>query len=99
MAKILTKEAIAAYEGLIATTQFYEDQWGKVVTGYAPIKNGSGSTVAIFSVDIDASVLDQRGRETFVPIYSFLILFLCFVFVRILAWGQFMTGKTRLPGR
>ncbi len=93
------REAFSAYDGIVATTQFYEDQWGKMVTGYAPIKNASGSTVAIFAVDIEASILDQRGRETFVPIYSFLILFLCFVFVRLLAWGQFMTGKTRMSGR
>ena len=75
------------------------DQWGSTISGYAPIKNGSGNTVAIFAVDIAASILDQRGKETFVPLSLFLILFACFVFVRILAWGQFMISKTRPLGR
>ncbi len=91
---LLPSAAFDSFSGITAS-KFYEDQWGKVVTGYAPIKDPQGNTAAILAVDIKADKLDELTQKTFFPLYSFLILFGCFVFVRILAWGQGVMSRVK----
>lgn len=38
----------------------YEDEWGVFITGYAPLRNSEGQTVAIVGVDIDAKMFIER---------------------------------------
>lgn len=46
-----------------ADKEMYTDEWGTVLSGYAPIKDGQGEVVAIVGVDIDASdVLKQKNQ-------------------------------------
>ncbi len=78
-----------SFDGFLEVTtnkDFYEDQWGRVITAYAPIKNQSGSTVAVLAVDMQASKLKDMTNKTFVPLYSFLVLFICFVLARLFAY-------------
>ncbi|MDT3698236.1 MAG: methyl-accepting chemotaxis protein [Thermincola sp.] len=45
----------------VYTEEMYTDQWGTFKTGYAPIKNSQGQTVATLAVDISAQqVLDEE---------------------------------------
>jgi hypothetical protein len=76
--------AFESFNGPLAS-DFYEDQWGKVLTGYAPIKNKSGEVIAMLAVDIDASQVSALNAKTFAPIYTFIILFFLFTIFRISA--------------
>ncbi len=58
-------DAFRAYHESFATSEFYEDQWGKFVTGYAPIVDKAGKTVAVLAVDMEASKLDVLDAESF----------------------------------
>ena len=48
-----TLEFQQAYSQPIYETDFYEDQWGKSLSAYAPIINSDGETIAILGIDID----------------------------------------------
>ncbi|MEQ8186666.1 MAG: diguanylate cyclase [Candidatus Eremiobacterota bacterium] len=44
----------AAFLEPVATKKFYRDKWGEFLTGYAPLKDGSGKTIAVVGVDMTA---------------------------------------------
>lgn len=76
-------EAFEAYQSSKTTTNFYEDQWGKVITGYAPIRDLHSKTIALLAIDMSAAKLDQLDGETLKPLYAFVGFFILFIFVRI----------------
>jgi predicted transcriptional regulator len=76
------------FAGATATTGFYVDQWGDAISGYAPLKDGSGSVIAVLAVDMQSNKLTELTNKTFLPLYSFIILFACFVIARAIAWGS-----------
>ncbi len=42
--------------------QIYSDSWGSFLSGYAPIKDGSGNTVGVLGVDMNAdAVIDRQN--------------------------------------
>lgn len=47
-------EAFAAYSQALTNEELYLDAYGEVLTGYAPIKDGNGKTVAVLGTDIKA---------------------------------------------
>lgn len=56
-------EMETAFEGTpIADNEMITDQWGTVLSGYAPIKNNKDQTIAIVGVDIDASEILQQKK-------------------------------------
>lgn len=65
-------EAYAAYDGAITVAELYEDAYGQVLTGYAPIKDSQGNTVAILATDIKAGDFFALTRQTLVPFVSFI---------------------------
>ncbi len=79
------EEAFHAYETPTTTANFYEDQWGKVITGYAPIRDSQGRTIAVLAIDMTASKLDELDSQTFVPLYAFIGFFILFIFIRFAA--------------
>jgi putative nucleotidyltransferase with HDIG domain len=56
-------EMLKAYDGPTADKALGQDEWGKVLSGYAPIRDQNGVTVAIIGVDISANdvYLAQKG--------------------------------------
>ena len=80
----------AAYKSFrgLSVSDFYEDQWGKVVSGYAPITDAAGTVVAVLAVDMKAVALDELTSETFKPLYMFLALFFLFVVGRLVLFHQ-----------
>ncbi len=68
------REAFLAYEKPMTNTDLYEDQWGKVLTGYAPIRNEEGETVAVLAVDIRAEDFSVITRKTLIPFLIFCFL-------------------------
>ncbi len=73
-------EAWAAYEGPLTSADLYTDEYGTVMTGYAPIRDGGGNVVAILATDIKADDFFVVTRQTLYPFLLF-ISFLTFVIV------------------
>ena len=48
-------EMLVAYSGPAADKKITSDEWGKFISGYAPIRDTSGKSIAILGVDIDAA--------------------------------------------
>lgn len=52
---------LEAFKGVSAASEnIYTDQWGTWLSGYAPLKNASGKTVAVLAVDMDVTVVQQK---------------------------------------
>ncbi|MDO8659446.1 MAG: hypothetical protein Q7K54_02485, partial [Candidatus Parcubacteria bacterium] len=73
-------EAYEAYNRPITVKDIYTDNYGSVLTGFAPIKDENGNTVAVLGTDIKADDFFTTTRQT---LYPFLIfgLFLVSVIV------------------
>jgi len=82
------EDVFRAFDGPLATDTFYEDSWGKYVTGYAPIKDSKGESIAVLAIDIQAKKLDEFTSETFAPIFSFFLLFFLFIVIRLTAFSR-----------
>lgn len=67
-------EAFLAYDGPLTNKDLYADAYGQVLTGYAPIKNGSGKVIAILGTDIKANDFFTVTRQTLYPFLAFIIL-------------------------
>ncbi|WP_424357381.1 HAMP domain-containing protein [Methanocella sp. MCL-LM] len=53
-------ELLAGFSGLSADKEFTTDEWGTVLSGYAPIKDGSGNVVGIVGVDMASDRVIQQ---------------------------------------
>lgn len=73
-------EAFAGFSGPTTTHDLYEDQWGKVMSGYAPIRDSKGEAVAVMAVDMAADKYLQLAQSMFSPFILLLaILGACFL--------------------
>lgn len=64
-------EAFAAYDGHLTSEELYTDEYGTVMTGYAPIRDEKGNTVAVLATDIKADDFFTVTRETLYPFLLF----------------------------
>ncbi len=69
------EETFEAYNGPLTNRELYEDAYGQVLTGYAPIKDESGNVVAVIGTDIKVNDFLTVTRQTLYPFLGF-ILFL-----------------------
>lgn len=86
-------EAFKAYDGPLTSTNLYTDEYGTVLTGYAPIKDDDGNTIAILATDIKADDFFTITTQTLRPFLIF-IIFLTFTIsiltvVLIYAWRRY----------
>lgn len=66
-------EAYEAFKGQpITVAELYEDSYGRVLTGYAPITNASGTVVAILATDIKADDFFTVTTQTLYPFLTFI---------------------------
>ncbi len=70
------------------TSEIYEDQWGRYLSGYAPIHNKNGITVAVLAIDIQAVHLQKLNTQTFTPLLYFLGIFAVFLLIRLAAFNR-----------
>jgi serine phosphatase RsbU (regulator of sigma subunit) len=60
-------ELVKGWDGPAADKKLGKDEWGVFMSGYAPIRDASGRTVAILGVDMSAndvrSIQDEVGRR------------------------------------
>ena len=66
-------EAFEAYSGALTAAELYEDSYGQVLTGYAPIKDANGNTVAVLATDIKADDFFTVTRQTLYPFVMFIV--------------------------
>jgi hypothetical protein len=69
-------------------SDFGHDQWGDFFSGHAPIRDASGTAIAILGVDMFASKLTELSASTFSPVLVFILCFLVFGFVRFMALNK-----------
>ncbi len=65
-------EAFEAYNGPLTVPDIYTDEYGSVLTGFAPIVDASGTTVAILGTDIKAGDFLTITRQTLYPFLAFI---------------------------
>ncbi len=53
---------------------FTTDQWGTVISGYAPVRSSDGKTVAILGIDMDAKEFLAQTRDLGSEFLTFLVL-------------------------
>ncbi len=81
-------EAFDGYSKPTSTSDFYEDQWGKMVTGYAPIRDLDGKTAGVLAIDVLAGTLSELNKHSFNFILCFLGVFLLFIATRFAAQNK-----------
>jgi len=74
----------AAYKGATADKTIIVDDWGACLSGYAPIKNKLGQTVAVLGIDVDVSHVYAIQRSTLLR--AGLVLLMGIVFSLMLAF-------------
>lgn len=85
-------ETFAAYNGPLTSADLYTDDYGTVLTGYAPIFDTNGNVAAILATDIKADDFFTVTRQTlnpFLVFISFLIFIILFLAITlILVWRR-----------
>jgi HAMP domain-containing protein len=67
-----------AFDGdAVASEDFYTDEWGTFLSGYAPIKDSNGQIIAVIGLDMDIkTVLDKQNFLNSLVYYVILIAIL-----------------------
>jgi len=76
-------EMLEAFNGPTADKEIIVDQWGTFVSGYAPIRDRDGKSVAILGVDSDARELGALKERTKTSGYFALAIGILFTSVLI----------------
>lgn len=66
-------EAFAAYDGPLTSADLYTDEYGTVLTGYAPIVDENGEVAAILATDIQADDFFNITTQTLQPFIIFIV--------------------------
>ncbi|MBU9889937.1 MAG: HAMP domain-containing protein, partial [Candidatus Omnitrophica bacterium] len=56
-------QMLAAFNGPAADPEIAQDDWGRMLSGYAPIRDRQGATVAILGIDIMASDIYEAQKK------------------------------------
>jgi signal transduction histidine kinase len=73
-----------------AGTEFITDKWGTTLSGYAPIRDGSGRVVGLVGVDMDSQ--EVIGRLQYLSLTNYALLLIILVFFLI---GAILTDLHR----
>ncbi|MFH0997866.1 MAG: HD domain-containing phosphohydrolase [Pseudomonadota bacterium] len=67
-------QMLKGYDGPSADEHFEMDEWGGALSGYAPIRDDLGETIAVMGVDIAADLLLETARDIHRKIWLILII-------------------------
>lgn len=73
------------------TSNLYTDQWGTFLSGFAPIKNDQGTTIAILGIDMDAQqflLASQSALSPLVLLLVFVVGVLATSYVGVFVWKR-----------
>ncbi|TSD00338.1 MAG: external sensor signal transduction histidine kinase [Candidatus Peregrinibacteria bacterium Greene1014_49] len=88
-----------AFDGYIEPTtnkDLYIDQWGTLLSGYAPIKDDKGETVGVMTVDVRANDFVTITRQTFFPFIIFIIFLVVILLVQAFCLISIWSKQVRL---
>lgn len=68
------EEAFLAYFGPTVKKEFYSDEWGEYMTGYAPVYGSDGNVIGVACVDISKDTIMERLEASETTIYYILIV-------------------------
>ncbi|MDD5566576.1 MAG: hypothetical protein PHH01_00030 [Patescibacteria group bacterium] len=88
-------ELVAAMEKPSVDKTITYDKWGAWLSGYAPLRNASGQSVAILGVDYSAEIIQKQRNDT---LQSLLIADLIFLPILLLA-SYFLSLRLSRPFR
>ncbi len=74
-------------QGLVRPTfedEPYTDPWGRVLSGYAPIRDHTGAVVAFVGIDVRATRLDKIKRD--VALVAFTTFAIALIVLLLIAW-------------
>lgn len=77
----LPEEAFQGYTTPTTNKDLYNDQWGLLISGYAPILDQNGKTNAIIAIDIRANDFNAITRETFFPFLAFILVLISILLI------------------
>ena len=93
-------ETAEAYFRPLTNKDLYTDAYGTVITGYAPIKDDDGNTVAILATDIKADDFFTITRQTLQPFLTFIIVLTLIISVLIIiiiySWKRYAESLEKL---
>lgn len=72
-------EILNAYEGPSADKKITTDAWGTFISGYAPIHDATGKSIAILAVDTDATSLEAMQKGAKVRILFVIVAAMLFI--------------------
>lgn len=93
-------EAHEAYNGPLTNKDFYTDEYGTVLSGYAPIKDENGNTVAVLATDIkadDFSTITRQTLQPFIIFIAFLTLIITILVIIIIStWKKYTKSLEKI---
>lgn len=69
-----------------ADTEVTLDQWGELISGYAPIRGANGTAVAVLGLDMEASTFLAMSQSVFSPIVILLMTIAALILSALLGW-------------
>ncbi|HLC22783.1 MAG TPA: HAMP domain-containing sensor histidine kinase, partial [Candidatus Nanoarchaeia archaeon] len=75
------EDAFPAFNGPMTSRDLYEDAWGKVLTGYAPILNEKEDVVAVLAADIRANDFSTITTQTLIPFIAFILVLIGIILI------------------
>jgi hypothetical protein len=78
----------------VTLTDPFTDRWGTILAGSAPIKDETGTTVALLGVDVFADELNELTLSPLVIISCFFGLFFLFILIRLAAFNRSLLQET-----
>jgi HD-GYP domain-containing protein (c-di-GMP phosphodiesterase class II) len=83
-------EMIRGFEKASADRELARDEWGVMISGYAPIRAADGTTVAIIGIDLDAKHVADLRRNVLVLTLLLLLLSLAIAGILSLLIGRWI---------
>ncbi|MAE68376.1 hypothetical protein CL635_01020 [bacterium] len=77
------EESFIGYTSSTTNKELYEDQWGVLLSGYAPIKYSNGETAAVMTIDIRADDFFTITSQTLYPFLIFIGVLVVILFVLV----------------
>ena len=63
-----------AFEGPASDSRITIDQWGELISGYAPIRRSDGTVAGVIGLDMDAKQFVSLSRSAFSPLLLMLVI-------------------------
>ncbi|MDA1317504.1 MAG: HAMP domain-containing sensor histidine kinase [bacterium] len=80
----------------IAANELYSDKWGTFLSGYAPIKNDAGDTIAILAIDVQVEDFTTLIRSTLVPFSILAIILLLMLSIQTIALVRIWRSRVEI---